>query len=200
MNPFNPPQFIIPSNDEDFIEPDINCNYYSPDDIQDVHDVVNSTKSFSILSLNIRSLRKNFSSLISFLSTYMLQFSLIILLETWLDKDIDNGFNISGYRQANLYRNKNGGGIKIFYSELYNLEILDECTHLSNVAEILTFVITCKGLKYLISGIYRPPGSNPNEFINLFFNQIMTRFPLSSRVMLAGDFNLNFKVLYCWQI
>ena len=191
MDPFNPPHFSIPSNDENFIEPEINCNYYSPDDNHNVHDVINNSNSFSILTLNIRSLRKNFSSLLSFLSTYMLKFSLIILLETWLNKDIDNAFNIYGYRQTNLYRNKNGGGIKVYYSELFHIDILDECTHLSNVAEILTFIITCKGFKYLISCVYRPPGSNPNEFIDLFFNQIMPRFPLNSRVILAGDFNLN---------
>ena len=156
IDPFNPPRYNLPLINENLDEPEINCNYYPLGDVQNVHDVINDTKSFSLLSLNIRSLRRNFSSLISFLTTFLLKFNLIILVETWLTKDIDNIFNISGYRQVNLYRNKNGGGIKVFYDEAYNIEILDECTHLSNIAEVLTFLIKYKGFKYLVSCIYRP--------------------------------------------
>ena len=41
-------------------------------------------------------------------------FSCIILTETWLTPEVDNVFSIPGFYHYNLYRDRNGGGIKLY--------------------------------------------------------------------------------------
>ena len=62
-------------------------------------------KSFSIISYNIRSCRKNFSLFLTMLTGLIFKFTIIALYETWLSKEIDHGYNIPGYKQLNNYRN-----------------------------------------------------------------------------------------------
>ena len=57
--------------------------------------------------------------------------------------------------------------------------------------EILTFYLIGLNFKYLICSIYCPPGSDPSMFNELFFNDIVSKFPNDARVIITGDTNLN---------
>ena len=182
---FNAPNFIL--NDDDI--PKIPCKYYSPAEFS--RQLSRCIHPFSLLGLNIRSLRKNFASLLAFLATYLLKFTLIILFETWLSDTSDYGFDVSGYAEINIHRNNLGGGIKVYYQKDYNIEIMNELCIMDRIAEVLTFSISCNLFKYIICCVYRPPSYNPNAFYNLFFNQILIRLPHNSDVIVVGDFNYN---------
>ena len=164
-----PAQLII--DDELNVIPTVDCKYHSPASLSATmnSDINNSENNFSILALNIRSCRKNFISLTSFLNTFVLKFSIIMLVETWLSSETDYGFNLQGYKQYNQYRNNHGGGIKILYDELLTLDILEDYSGINDIFEVVAFYLCGKGFKYLISCVYRPPSSNPNEFNDLFF-------------------------------
>ena len=125
-------------------------------------------KSFSIISYNIRSCRKNFSLFLAMLTGLMFEFTVIALYETWLTKEIDYGYNIPGYKQLNNYRNNHGGGIKVFYGENYNVEKIDELTFINEFFEILSFKILNRNLNYIVCILYRPPDSSINFFIDSF--------------------------------
>ena len=181
---FDPPRFVF--DDDDINVPQVNCEYYSPA-------ILNNTikNKFSILSLNIRSLRKNFTHLISFLNTFILNFSIIVLVETWLAENCDNTFSIPGYKECSVYRNNHGGGIKVLYQDSYSVDVLKDFSFIHNVLEILTFYIKGRGFKYLICCIYRPPNSSISDFNEMFFNQIFIKFPPNVDTILVGDFNIN---------
>ena len=181
------PHLTLNENDD---LPSIDCNYKTPDSFKD-----ESTKykksSFSILNFNIRSCRRNFANFYAFLSMTFFTFSLIILCETWLNEDIDIGFDIAGYEQINLYRNSHGGGLKVYYNCFYEVNIIKELSFISNILEILTFSIIGKNFKYIVLAIYRPPSSNPITFSNILFDNILSKIPEGSDIILVGDINLN---------
>ena len=183
----NPPRYVI-SEDDDI--PSINCNYFSLSDAKDkLMDY--GKQSFSLLTCNIRSCRKNMPSLTSFLSLLMFKFSLIILVETWLTKDIDHALNIDGYKQINLYRSSHGGGIKILYDSSFQVETVQDLTFVNNLIEIITFYVFDGFFKYLICAIYRPPSASIRDFNDLLFNNILDKFPNNIKVIITGDFNIN---------
>ena len=100
MNCLDPPEFYIGDIEDE--TPKFNCKFFSPHDLPQSND-----NDFSLFNR-----RQNFSALLSFFVTYCLNFSLIILTETWLTANIDNGFNIGGYNQYNVYRSSHGAGLK----------------------------------------------------------------------------------------
>ena len=176
--------------DGDFESPYIDCRYYSPAQLKTRLNSYDES-SFSVFAANVRSCRKNFSSLTGLLSTILFKFSIIILVETWLNQDIDHCFNIDGYKQINLYRNSHGGGIKVLFMNELCIQILDDFTLVSELLEIVTFYIFGKNFKYLVSVIYRPPSASARNFNEVFFNDFIDKFPRGVRTFLIGDFNLN---------
>ena len=112
-------------------------------------------KPFSILNYNIRSCRRNFSMFYACISHFLFNFSLIVLTESWLNLDTDHGFQIPQYKQLNLYCNSVGGGIKVYFLDFFNGQIIENFTYVSNIMEVLTFWLTCNTFKYLICCIYR---------------------------------------------
>ena len=182
---FNPPKYKV---DDDNELPNINCDYVSPSEMSNV--MINRDKSFSLLTLNIRSCRKNFPSFLSFITTFLLKFTIIVLVETWLTEDLDNNFIIPGYNQVNIYRNSHGGGIKVFYIDSLHVEVLRNFTFVTETAELLTFYLIGLNLKILFCCIYRPPSSNALESNTLFFNEIQDNFPRCDTIV-TGDINFN---------
>ena len=165
------------------------CEEVNQDDLKNKLNQFSDT-SFSMINFNIRSCRKNFSLFLVFLSQLLFNFSLIVLTESWLTKSIDYEFNIPNYETINLYRNSHGGGIKVYYSSKFAVEILDNFTFISDIMEVLAFWLLGSTFKYLIVCIYRPPSANPRVF-NDNFNEYLSNLPQNSNTFILGDLNLN---------
>ena len=107
MENFNfdiPPRFEV---HEDNDIPNTPCTYKNVGKLDNLAtDCMNG--SMSMLMYNIRSCRKNFSTFVAFLCSLMVNFSFIVLVETWLSVDTDHGFNMQGYKQVNIYRDNFG--------------------------------------------------------------------------------------------
>ena len=69
---------------------------------------------FSILNINIRSIKSNFVYLKSFLQSLKRKVSFIVLTETWLSDEIVDQFKLEGYRHFSQCRNLHGGGVSVF--------------------------------------------------------------------------------------
>ena len=169
--------------------PNVNCENIPPEKLD--QSLSNFNSSFSILNLNIRSCRKNFASLLPFLSMLVFKFTIIILTETWLTSNTDLGFDIDGYNQLNVYRNNHGGGIKIYYNNAWNAEVLTEFTTVNEILEILSLKLHIRNFKYIISAVYRRPSSDPFIFNDTFFDQILSSFNRNDKMFIAGDLNLD---------
>ena len=67
---------------------------------------ITEQRDFSILNINIRSLKKHFTELQSFLHIFCSHvFSLIVVTETWLTESFDRSFHLDGYSFVSLFYN-----------------------------------------------------------------------------------------------
>ena len=153
---------IVSDEDQD-ITPTL-CNYTE-------WSTLPSSNCLTILCVNARSLVRNFSSFMSYLSTVNFMFDFIIVVETWLKKDRDVGYEIDGYRSHSIYRdeNKRGGGIKIYHQNYIHTQIVNNFTVLNDDIESLFLEVSTPSLKKsYIGGLYRPPDSNTSIPPKLF--------------------------------
>ena len=183
------PNFVI--NNDDLILPHIPCNYVDPPNLNTIMGFNREKSHFSLVTLNIRSCRKNFNLLTSFINTYLLCFSVIVLVETWLMDEIDIGFGIPGYKQLNLYRNSHGGGIKVLFRDVFNANIVDELTFMNDICEVLSFYLCFNNLKFFISCTYRRPSFSISRFNDLFVKNVLGKLQIGDNALLTGDFNIN---------
>ena len=104
---------------------------------------------------------------------------------------LESEISISGYVCFRGDRNRHGGGVIIYVSQLYDSRLL--CSHA--MLEIVTVVISYGTFKCCISLFYRPPNSLAcvdNTFQEYLESIGISRFSL---FILLGDFNIN--VLNC---
>ena len=186
MEDFNfdlPPRFEF--NDANDIS-DIPCNYKNPSSFRSTEN-----KSLSMLMYNIRSCRKNFGTFLTLLCNLMVNFSFIVLVETWLTVETDHAFDIHGYKQVNIYRDNFGGGIKFYYNEMLDVEVLDKLTFVNEIMEVITLYLIGANFKYMVCCVYRSTRADPFLFNEMFFNEVVGAFPANSKVIITGDVNLN---------
>ena len=161
------------------------CNYTS-------WSTLPSSNNFTILCVNARSLVSNFASLLSYLSTVNFMFDFIIIIESWLKKDRDVGYEIEGYKSHSIYRddNRRGGGIKIYHRNYICAQVVNNLTVLNDDTESLFLEASIPSLKkFYIGGLYRPPDSNINNFLN-FIDTTLNEIDCK-KCIITGDMNLN---------
>lgn len=149
-----------------------------------------SNKILTAFHVNIRSIKKNFNELTSFLETYNLKYcDVIVLTESWQLECGDN-FCIEGYtmyyNKADF--NKNDGTVVYIRSNLKHT-VTHTKLNLSKVT--LTDVgLSVGGVSVRVSCMYRPPSSSTPHFlsdIEAYFSA-----PITSQIdVLLGDINLN---------
>ena len=144
-----------------------------------------------MLHLNIRSCRQNFAAFHVFLTLLICKFSIIALTETWLTNDVDLLFGLDGYNEFNQYRSSHGGGIKLYIRDSYNVNVFNELCITSTSYESLVCEIVISGVKFVICCVYRPPGSNINDFNNQFETNFLRKISKNKRIILCGNLNIN---------
>ena len=178
------------------------CQYF---ELDEMHSQVDS-KSFSIFSLNIRSLSGHFESLKDTLYSMLpATFSVIALQEIW---SIHKTYELTGYnniifktRDMKKERNPNcGGGVGFFVSSKFNFEILDEeSIFVEGVYESLWIKVeVAKNTFKIIGNVYRPntaPKANIKKAIEIH-SSILSKINKSKvhskcSIEIVGDFNLD---------
>ena len=87
--------------------PSLNIEYFSPSDVKIVFSKFESSDTFSVLHLNITSLRKNFEDFKELYKMLNLKFSIIYFSETWADDDKlenDSLIQLPGYNVLHQIR------------------------------------------------------------------------------------------------
>lgn len=173
------------------IETNINCINIDSQCFKNLsgRGIINQSR-LSCITFNARSLRGSFSRIRVFLRSIDYDFTFIIVTETWLNNDIDLGFDLDGYSSVGLCRNVNGGGIKIFIRDGLNYSIVENLTQLFPSHECLTIKVNFTLSDYVyVCAIYRPPNLSVECFIRWL--ELNLNFFKSYRCLILGDFNLN---------
>lgn len=180
------PTLQIREEDEYSIQ-NVDCKQF---DVGNLCSFSSSGGSVSVLGVNIRSCRKNFAALESFLSLCRCDFDFITITETWLDENDNHIFNIDGYKKFCLFRNRHGGGIMIFVKCIFEAEMVDELSFISDFFEVLTLKVAIGNFSLSLSCLYRPPSGSIDHFNLNFINTILLKIANSNSI-LCGDININ---------
>ena len=178
---------IEPLNDGD--GDNCECTYFEVDDFNTRFGGSN-VDMLSAIHINIRSVNRNLDEFILFTNRLDMQFSIIVLTETWLNSEM-RWTDIPGYKSYHTVRSgKRGGGVSVLVRsdiESYPFLELSKC---NNTYESCAVMIKCNNTNKLITGIYRPPECSLAEFNDEFFNDI--RIPCTKyNAFFVGDFNVD---------
>ena len=102
-------------------------------------------KSFSILHLNIRSLKKNFDGFKLFLSSLNFEFRIICFFETWLDDSAlacESLYKLSHHNSVHQLRgHSKGGAVSIYINDSFNYKVRTDLSVNNNGIESLSIEI-----------------------------------------------------------
>ena len=187
---------ISNTNNDDFdITPILNCKYFDINSFK-LHKVDN--KHFSLIHLNIGSLRKHKDELESALSLLNFNFDVIGISETKIKKGInpDYDLNIEGYKKPYSTPTESGkGGVIIYISDKHNskpMKDLDKIVYKSYVLESVFAEIVIPNKKNVILGcIYKHPSMEVNDFNENYLSPLMDKLNDKKHTFLLGDFNID---------
>ena len=150
--------------------------------------------TFSLLHMNIRSLKKHFDELQLLLDTQNKHpLSIIGLTETWLSSDVNLPYGVSGYDFiVNNRRDRIGGGVALYISQCFEFTVLDDLTISDNVLESLFIELSIPQAKNVIIGIvYRPPNTNTGDFLICLADLLKQPVFVNKQSFIMGDFNID---------
>lgn len=146
---------------------------------------ITTNKAITILTLNIRSINKNFDKLELLLQRLGLECDIIILTECWIhnNKPYPKLTNYNAAHTVNCI-NQNGG-IVIYSKMLLRLDVEEPKLTDSNCLLIKI------GNSTAIVALYRSPSfSNTEPFLNSL-NSLLTNIKSYQNILLTGDLNIN---------
>ena len=150
LNNNNDPDKIFFENDS------FKFNYYS---IEELSCFINASQNtFSALTLNIRSMSKNFENFKEMLKDISHEFTVICLLETWCkdENTINSNFQLKGYKALHQTRSKGtGGGICFYIHNTIQFKKVESLSLLNANCELFTVELTNQGkANAYITGLY----------------------------------------------
>ena len=144
--------------------------YILPEEFKKFHDT-SCDDSFSILHLNIRSIKKDFENFKLFFSTLGYSFSVICFSETWLDDTDSNSlYELPNYISKHQIRDdRKGGGVSFYIHNSLSFRVLPNLCINSTDIESLSIEISLNDLRNtLVNVLYRPPSGKIEPLENFW--------------------------------
>ena len=141
----------------------------------------------SLIYMNIRSLRLNFSSFLVSINKIINKIKLIVLVETNISNNENNIYNIQGFNSVFLNREGKGGGIVVYIKENINYTQLSSNP---NSFELLQIDVNINNKNISLLPIYRPPDQKVTEFIQEL-ETIITKINKKQDIIIVGDMNID---------
>lgn len=143
----------------------------------------------SLIHMNIRSLRKNFVTLLSHINQIQNKISLLILTETNITDNENDLYKIHGFNALFLNRDGRGGGIAVYIKDDINFEV-NEIE--ANSFETISIDLSINNKTTSFISVYRPPHLNINHFI-IELDQAISKFNKKNDTIVVGDMNIGIK-------
>ena len=124
-----------------------------------------------------------------FLNQTGLQYSVIVLTETWLTED-SSWQEVLGFKSYHSIRRGNTGGrVTILVNDSCRSTKIDHMSINSPSAEILTIGVENGNESFTVFGVYRPPLSSASSFGDILGNILHARSTPNNSILI-GDFNI----------
>ena len=175
-------------------DPDVNLDssYILPEEFQKFIDS-SSHDSFSILHLNIRSIKKNFDNFKFFFSTLGFPFNVICFSETWLDEVGNSLFELRNYISKHQVRDDcKGGRISMYIHNSLSFKVLSNLCINSVDIESLSIELSLDNKRStFVNVLYIPPNGKIEPFKTFLVKLLSSVQSANKDLHIAGDFNLN---------
>ena len=143
-----------------------NCKFLYPSSYRDFKKLELGNHVLNLLHVNARSMTKNFEAIRSLVIDLDIQFTCILVSETWLN-EFKFVPQLDGYTFVGMNRpNKTGGGVAIFVLNFANFKLRDDLTFSKDCLESVFVELHCEATNILVGCAYRPPGSYQEEFLD----------------------------------
>ena len=148
--------------------------------------------NLSLISINIRSIRKNFNLLLLFLKSIKIPISIISICETWLYDGEEQLFNISGYNQyfVNRSNNSRSGGLIVYVANHLHSFPMDNLSMIHQFFDSLFIKVFIGNKAHIFGSVYRSTSNSLTSFIQSFKVVILDNLPMNLSTI-CGGFNLN---------
>ena len=166
------------------------CEYVSADGLEKL---TVASESLNVMHCNIRSLCKKYEDLgmlLENLNENSTIIHVIMLFETFLNKNSEKLICLSGYKYHFLNReDRPGGGVAILLHEsvVYKKSLIKAVTQ---EFECLLIEVVFHGITYHMSEMYRIPNTNPSIFINAMQEIVSNK--QYNNLIIGTDQNLDF--------
>ena len=169
------------------------CKYYSSDEF--ISAKFNSSKTFSILHLNIHSIEKHIDEFRIILGMLEFNFDILCLSESKIRTDCDPkiDINIDGYQSpVGTSTESTKGGVLIYVKNNINFKPRNDL-NIYKSKELESFFIEIKNPKEkndIVGVIYRHPCMDENSFTDNYLKKITDILSTENKkIFISGDFN-----------
>ena len=173
------------------------CDYFLEDQFNmKCQELSLTSKCFSMMHGNIRSIPKNFQNFELFMSNLDIKFTVMAFTETWLNYENVGLYNIEGYNMETAYRTtRKGGGVSLYIAESVNYTLRTDLDVFSEIMESRFLEIDKNSINstrnVIIGVIYRPPNSDIDVFISQLSGLLDIIRKDNKSCYLLGDYNIN---------
>ena len=195
----------LSSDDEDFIDNSLDDNrhsignddtYIHEHELKDFYNFnIGNKNDINIMHVNCRSIKRNFDDFKTLLSNVDNHLTAIAVSETWLTPDVENMYNLNGYKLfCNSRLTKIGGGVALYVNSNLSSNIINDMSITSDNIETIFIQTEYQNKKIVMGCIYRPPNTDINNF-NKSLSDILNKLNRKKQPLtfIAGDFNIDIK-------
>lgn len=143
----------------------------------------------SLIYINIRSLRLNFTTFLTNINRIINKIKIIVLVETNISDNENIFYNIHGFNSVFLNRDGKGGGIAVYVKE--NIEFSKLSTKTKSF-ELIQLNINTSSEPLSLLSVYRPPNLKIPEFITEL-DTVVNNIKKKQEIVIVGDMNIDIK-------
>ena len=169
------------------ISPAENCKEKEPKSV--VSSCDRSYLPISILTVNVRSLKKHLSDLEALVHSLESPPNVICFTETWLTENDDiDSLLVPGYNNyAIKNRNTLGGGVMTQIKD--PISLLE--TYSTDIDETLLVSLQYKKYRFELATVYNPPRTNKLKFVEKLDKFLNDLTAINCPTVITGDFNID---------
>lgn len=165
------------------------CSFHNVYNLKNIHS--HTPNCLNVLHLNVRSIINKREDIITLLGQTNTQWHVIAVSETWLNKSLENLYNIPGYNSFFCSReNRIGGGSALYINTDFNATKIQH--PIFSTADVVCAELKLSNQPNIIfCQIYRPPSTDRNQFIVELEELLRCLSKKKKIVCIAGDFNFD---------
>ena len=165
------------------------CSFHLPADVKNV--ITKNSEKLNILHLNARSLVNKLDDLCTLMTETDVCWHIISVSETWLSKDIEDRYNLTGYNSLFYSRCTSAGGGSALYVKDHLHQTQLNLPQFTTAEAVGSEVKISENRNILVCQIYKSPNTDKQLFNDELEQCLIYLNRLNKTTLITGDFNFD---------